>query len=59
MKEFNNNEEVSHIEIEGSIPYISSKSMNLILVDTLGRTTPGTVTIKSIPTELSKMNPSH
>lgn len=36
MKEFNNNEEVSHIEIEGSIPYISSKSMNLILVDTPG-----------------------
>ncbi|WP_054939440.1 dynamin family protein [Paenibacillus ihuae] len=36
MKEFNNNEEVSHIEIEGNIPYISSKSMNLILVDTPG-----------------------
>ncbi|CAM4489822.1 GTPase SAR1 family protein [Paenibacillus endophyticus] len=36
MKEFNKNEEVSHIEIEGSIPYISSKRMNLILVDTPG-----------------------
>ncbi|GIP45120.1 hypothetical protein J45TS6_35790 [Paenibacillus sp. J45TS6] len=36
MKDFNNNEEVSHIEIEGTIPYISSNSMNLILVDTPG-----------------------
>lgn len=36
MDEFNNNEEISHIEIEGNIPYISSKSMNLILVDTPG-----------------------
>ncbi|KRE50631.1 dynamin family protein [Paenibacillus sp. Soil724D2] len=36
MKHFNDNEEVSHIEIEGSIPYISSKRMNLILVDTPG-----------------------
>ncbi|MGG1639106.1 dynamin family protein [Paenibacillus sp. NRS-1760] len=36
MKEFNKNEEVSHIEIEGSIPNISSRRMNLILVDTPG-----------------------
>jgi GTPase Era involved in 16S rRNA processing len=36
MKEFNNNEDVSHIEIEGNIPYISSRRMNLILVDTPG-----------------------
>lgn len=36
MKELNNNEDVSHIEIEGSIPYISSRRMNLILVDTPG-----------------------
>lgn len=36
MQRFNENEEVSNIEIEGDIPEISSKKMNLILVDTPG-----------------------
>jgi GTPase Era involved in 16S rRNA processing len=36
MKRFNDNEKVVHIELEGDIPSISSRKMNLVLVDTPG-----------------------
>lgn len=36
MSEFNDNENVSLIEIQGRIPSISANSMNLVLVDTPG-----------------------
>ncbi|MBL3849953.1 GTPase [Bacillus anthracis] len=36
MERFNNNEEVSDIEIKANIPNISSGKMNLVLVDTPG-----------------------
>lgn len=36
MDDFNNNRTVSVIEVEGNIPPISAKTMNLVLVDTPG-----------------------
>lgn len=36
MDEFNNNAEVAYIDIEGDIPFVSSKSVELVLLDTPG-----------------------
>lgn len=36
MKEFNENNEISYINVEGNIPNISSEDMKLVLIDTPG-----------------------
>lgn len=36
MNEFNNNSQVAYIDIEGDIPFVSSKSVELVLLDTPG-----------------------
>ncbi|MEK4439103.1 dynamin family protein [Paenibacillus sp. FSL K6-2862] len=36
MREYNDNPEVAEIKIEGKIPHISDKNMNLVLLDTPG-----------------------
>ena len=36
MAEYNDNEKVAYINIEGDIPFVSSKNVNLVLLDTPG-----------------------
>jgi len=36
LKKYNEDENISHIEIEGDVPHISDANMNLVLIDTPG-----------------------